>query len=32
VVVDEGFPPEEMSERLAADEDTVLWLDLFDPD
>ena len=32
VVVDEGFPPEEMSERLAADQDTVLWLDLFDPD
>lgn len=32
VVVDEGFPPEEMNERLATDRDTVLWLDLFDPD
>lgn len=31
-MVDEGFPPEEMSARLAADQDTVLWLDLFDPD
>jgi magnesium transporter len=31
VLKDEGFPPEQMSERLAADDSVVAWLDLFDP-
>ncbi|MDT4992714.1 MAG: magnesium transporter [Actinoplanes sp.] len=31
VLQDEGFPPEQMSERLAADDAVVAWLDLFDP-
>jgi magnesium transporter len=28
----EGFPAEELSERLAADTEAVVWLDLYDPD
>ena len=31
-VAEEGFPAEEISERLAADEHSFVWLDLFDPD
>jgi magnesium transporter len=27
----EGFPAEELSERLAADSEAVVWLDLYDP-
>jgi magnesium transporter len=30
-VLDEGFPAEELSERLAADPKAVAWLDLYDP-
>ena len=30
-VVAEGFPAEQISEVLAADDDSVVWLDLFDP-
>jgi magnesium transporter len=30
-VLDEGFPAEELSERLAADLKAVAWLDLYDP-
>ncbi|MEV6849497.1 magnesium transporter CorA family protein [Actinoplanes sp. NPDC051411] len=30
-VLDEGFPAEELSERLAADPGAVAWLDLYDP-
>ncbi len=32
VVRDEGFPAEQISERLRADPDAVVWLDLYDPD
>jgi magnesium transporter len=31
-LLEEGFPAERMSERLAADPDAVVWLDLYDPD
>jgi magnesium transporter len=31
-LLEEGFPPEQISERLAAAPDTVVWLDLLDPD
>jgi magnesium transporter len=31
-LVDEGFPAQEISERLDADGSAVLWLDLHDPD
>ena len=31
-LVAEGFAAEEISERLAAQDDAVVWLDLFDPD
>jgi magnesium transporter len=31
-LLDEGFPAEQLSARLAADERTVVWLDLHDPD
>jgi magnesium transporter len=31
-VAEEGFPPEEISERLDADPDSFAWLDLDDPD
>jgi magnesium transporter len=31
-MVDEGFPAERLGERLAADPDAVVWLDLYDPD
>ncbi len=31
-VMAEGFPAEEISERLAADEAAVVWLDLYNPD
>jgi magnesium transporter len=31
-MLDEGFPAEELSERLAADPDIVVWLDLYEPD
>ena len=30
-LLDEGFPAEQMSERLTSDPDTVAWLDLYDP-
>lgn len=30
-LVDEGFPAEQISERLTADRETVVWLDLYDP-
>jgi magnesium transporter len=30
-LLDEGFPAEELSERLAADAGAVVWLDLYDP-
>jgi magnesium transporter len=30
-VLDEGFPAEQLSERLAADPHAVAWLDLYDP-
>ncbi len=30
-LLDEGFPAEQMSERLAADPEAVVWLDLYDP-
>lgn len=30
-LVNEGFPPEQLSERLAADPDAVAWLDLYEP-
>jgi magnesium transporter len=30
-LIDEGFPAETLSDRLAADEDAVAWLDLYDP-
>jgi len=32
VVLAEGFSPEQISDRLRADDDAVVWLDLFDPD
>lgn len=31
-LVDEGFPAEQISERLESDPDSVVWLDLLDPD
>ncbi|MBN9107271.1 MAG: magnesium transporter CorA family protein [Pseudonocardia sp.] len=31
-LVDEGFPAERISEHLTAHDDTVVWLDLHDPD
>ena len=31
-IIAEGFPAEEISERLAQDADSVVWLDLYDPD
>jgi len=31
VLLDEGFPAEQLSERLAADEGAVAWLDLYEP-
>lgn len=31
-MLDEGFPAEELSERLAADPGIVVWLDLYEPD
>lgn len=31
-LVDEGFATAEISERLGADPETVIWLDLYDPD
>jgi magnesium transporter len=30
-LLDEGFPAEQLSERLAADQDVVAWLDLYEP-
>jgi magnesium transporter len=30
-LLEEGFPAEELSERLAADPQAVVWLDLYDP-
>jgi magnesium transporter len=30
-LLDEGFPAEQISERLAADPDAVAWLDLYEP-
>jgi magnesium transporter len=30
-LLDEGFPSEQLSERLVADPDAVVWLDLYDP-
>src|SRR5215813_1298370 len=30
-LLEEGFPAAELSERLATDEDAVVWLDLYDP-
>src|SRR5690349_21394137 len=30
-LLSEGFPAEELSERLAADSEAVVWLDLYDP-
>jgi magnesium transporter len=30
-LLEEGFPAEDLSERLAADKDAVVWLDLYDP-
>jgi magnesium transporter len=30
-LLDEGFPSEQLSERLAADPEAVVWLDLYDP-
>jgi magnesium transporter len=30
-LIDEGFPAEQISDRLAADSDAVVWLDLHDP-
>jgi magnesium transporter len=30
-LLDEGFPAEQMSERLAADTAAIVWLDLYDP-
>ncbi len=32
ILLDEGFPAEQLSERLASDEEAVVWLDLHDPD
>ncbi|WP_433220228.1 magnesium transporter CorA family protein [Dactylosporangium sp. CS-047395] len=31
-LLDEGFPAEQLSDRLAKDEHCVVWLDLYDPD
>ncbi len=30
-LLDEGFPAEQLSERLDADPDAIVWLDLYDP-
>ena len=32
VLLEEGFAAEQISERLEADPDAVVWLDLYDPD
>jgi len=32
VMRDEGFPAEQISDRLRADTDAIVWLDLYDPD